>query len=136
MKEITKEEFDREVWLTHQYAPCVITHRFRQNKIPLNSPFYGMKSFFREDGLHVLFSVSDLHGDGKAWIHVSCAFSNHLPSYNDLCEVKSVFIGNDRQAIQVFPKKERHINIHKYALHLWAAIEGDGLPDFGAEGTI
>lgn len=76
--------------------------------------------------------------DGEWWLHVSIAHPEKLPTYFDLTEVKRIFIGSDRQAIQVFPAETEHVNIHPRALHLWACLEpsGDGLPHFGRFGTI
>lgn len=52
--------------------------------------------------------------------------------------MKRLYVGDDLQAVQIFPRRARHVNIHPYCLHLWAALDpdGDGLPDFGSEGTI
>ena len=71
-------------------------------------------------------------------LHVSVSRAKYIPSYEDLAGVKGAFVGDDRQALQLFPRRADHVNIHPYCLHLWACLEpdGDGLPAFGAEGTI
>ena len=93
------------------------------------------RGYSRADGLHVLVS-GGRWPDGKRWLHVSLAFRNRIPTYWDLADVKRLFVGDDRQAIQVFPATGRHVNLHNYCLHLWACLDGDGLPDFGRHGTI
>jgi hypothetical protein len=64
--------------------------------------------------------------------------AKYIPSYQDLADVKRVFVGDALQAVQLFARAERHVNLHPFCLHLWACLEpaGDGLPDFGKEGTI
>ena len=74
--------------------------------------------------------------DGKRWIHVSMSRPGELPSYQDMCVVKEVFIGSKRKAIQVFPASDEHVNIHPYCLHLWCCIDGDDLPDFRTAGML
>lgn len=71
--------------------------------------------------------------DGKVWLHVSVSRTNRLPSHSDLKYVKRHWIGEDKQAIQIFPKKTEHINIHPFCLHLFHCLDGDGLPDFTSE---
>jgi len=68
--------------------------------------------------------------DGRTWLHVSRSKTDRIPSYEDLKTVKRVFIGDDREAYQVFPPVERHVNIHPHVLHLFCWPEGAVLPDF------
>lgn len=85
--------------------------------------------FGRNDGLLVVVDCSE-KADGKFWTHVSMSHKHKLPSYEDMCEVKSRFIGDDRRAIQVFAPTREHVNIMATCLHLWACEDGDPLPDF------
>lgn len=80
-------------------------------------------------GLKVIISGA-FEKDMKPWIHVSVSRKSRIPTYDDLVLVKRLFIGNDKQAIQIFPPVEKHVNIHPYCLHLWHCVYGDGLPDF------
>lgn len=68
--------------------------------------------------------------DGKRWLHVSLARPDFMPSYEDVKLVKELFIGEENKAIQVFPPKSEHVNIHVHCLHLWHCLDGDPLPDF------
>lgn len=77
-----------------------------------------------------------LEDDGKRWLHVSASRPARVPSYRDLCMVKSIFIGDSRKAVQVFAPASEHVNIHPYCLHLWSCLDGDGLPDFRSGGVI
>jgi hypothetical protein len=75
----------------------------------------------------------EVKADGNRWLHVSVAKSKkHLiPSYEDLQLVRKLFIGEHRECYQVFPTKDRYVNIGN-VLHLWSCIDQpDGvLPHF------
>jgi hypothetical protein len=62
--------------------------------------------------------------DGKRWLHVSVAKSKkHLiPTYDDLQVVRKAFVGEHRECYQVFPTKDRYVNIGN-VLHLWACLD-------------
>jgi len=81
------------------------------------------------DGTTVIMSgATEL--DGRRWLHVSLANPRRLPPYRDIVEVKELFIGRGKKAIQVFPPRAEHVNIHPNCLHLWHCVDGDPLPDF------
>jgi hypothetical protein len=92
----------------------------------------------REDGIkwiHILYPLSvissvTIEEDGKKWLHVSFAHPKRMPDYNEITMVKERFIGEDKYAMMVFPKKDFHVNIHPYCLHLWHCIDGHPLPEF------
>jgi len=96
----------------------------------------GQRAFEHIDGRRVIGTVGQ--HEGRWWLHVSVSRAKYIPSYEDLAGVKAAFVGEDLQALQIFPRRDEHVNIHPYCLHLWACLEpeGDGLPAFGAEGTI
>ncbi len=80
------------------------------------------------DGLVVIISKA-IEQDGKEWTHLSFSRKNRIPTYQDMVLVKAVFLGPDKDAIMVLPRKSMHVNIHKYCLHLFSAEEMP-LPDF------
>ena len=93
------------------------------------------RNFQHRDGRRVIVSVGP--HDGGWWLHVSVSRTKRIPSYKDLAGVKRAFVGDTVQAVQVFSKREHHINIMPYCLHLWARLDApDGLPDFGREGSV
>lgn len=79
---------------------------------------------------------AQVEADGKRWMHVSCSRPNRLPSWEELSLVKDTFIGRERKAVQVLPAADEHVNINPNVLHLWACLDGDGLPDFRKDGAI
>lgn len=61
--------------------------------------------------------------DGRTWLHVSVAKPNRkTPTYEDLQQARKSFIGEDCECYQVFPPKERYVNIGP-VLHLWSCLD-------------
>jgi hypothetical protein len=79
--------------------------------------------------LLVLLSASE-EFDGKRWIHLSVSHRSRLPSWKELRDVKDLFIGKDRLAIQVLPREKDYYNFHPNVLHLWCCLDGDPVPNF------
>lgn len=86
-------------------------------------------AYARRDGLKVIATISE-EEDGKRWLHVSCSRKARLPSYGDMVDVKAVFVGEHREAYQVFARRSKHVNIMPFCLHLWCCLDGPALPDF------
>jgi hypothetical protein len=86
-------------------------------------------AYENKNGLRVVTSVAK-EEDGRHWLHVSLSRAGRMPTYQDIAEVKRIFIGEDRKAIFVLPEKARHVSIHDFCLHLWASLEYDPLPNF------
>ncbi|TYB69671.1 hypothetical protein FXF51_05785 [Nonomuraea sp. PA05] len=75
--------------------------------------------------------------DDTEWLHASISWRDRMPTYDELTVVKAGVFGPEREAYQVFPPQDRHVNIHNFALHLWGRADGVRvLPDFGQWGTI
>ena len=85
--------------------------------------------------LTVIFGV-DYFPDGHLWQHASIAWTDRMPTYDDLCKLKAEFIGGDRKAVMVLPAEPEHVNIHPYCLHLYCRLDGDPLPDFTFGGKM
>lgn len=94
----------------------------------IQSPLPGQKAFVKFNGLLVVVSEAEI--DGYNWRHVSCSHKNKLPKWKELREVKDIFIGKNKRAIQVLPPEKEYVNIHNYCLHLWCNLDRDILPDF------
>ena len=93
----------------------------------------GMAWLNKSQGLCVIDSIS-MELDKKAWRHVSVSRKSKIPSYEDLKLVHKLFIGEENTALHIFPKASKHVNIHKFCLHLWFCLDGDVTPDF-TQGT-
>ncbi len=68
--------------------------------------------------------------DGKRWLHLSCSHRKRLPTWDEMVEVKELFLGEDAKAIQVLPPRKEWVNLCDRVLHLWVCLDGDPLPDF------
>jgi hydroxyacyl-ACP dehydratase HTD2-like protein with hotdog domain len=134
IQSITEAQYRECVALSNEYVPKVLPVGWRKAFMP--PPFQDQHVFESGHGLKVIFTADNLEGDGKTWLHVSMSRRSRIPTYDDMKEVKEIFVGRDRQAVQIFPKESEHINIHPYCLHLFCAVEGDGLPHFSKGGSI
>ena len=86
------------------------------------------------NGISIIAGVAKYNG--VQWLHVSFARKSRMPTYAEMKMIKRDFIGEDKKAIFVLPKKENYVNIHPNCLHLWTC-ENDILPDFDCGlGTI
>ena len=56
---------------------------------------------------------------GGGWDHVSVAHPNRTPTWDEMCQVKDVFFGDEECVIQFHPPKSEYVNDHPYCLHLW-----------------
>lgn len=89
---------------------------------------------YKKGALWVLASCG-YHDDGRPWLHVSVSRKDAvIPTWEQMSTVKRIFIGEERQALQVMPRASKHVNLHPGVLHLWCCLEDDGLPDFTAGG--
>lgn len=79
-----------------------------------------------DDGFAGLISLPLWQGtivvsNGAGWEHVSVApfKSRVVPSWDDMCKVKSWFWNDDEEVIQIHPKAEQYVNNKGNCLHLW-----------------
>lgn len=93
-------------------------------------------AFIKSDGLRVLLSVEMKKDDHRVWLHVSLSRGDRLPSWDDVKEVKDIFIGKDRTAAQVLPPEDEYINYHPSVLHLWCCLNKKIFPDFRRHGVL
>ena len=92
------------------------------------------RAYLKHDTVSVLVSCAQ-QLDGQRWLHVSVARRNgQAPSWELMTEVKDLFIGPSRTALQVMPPRAKWVNIHPGCLHLWSCLDGDVTPDFTAGG--
>ena len=58
---------------------------------------------------------------GGGWDHVSVAPFKHryTPTWSDMCDIKSIFFGEDEWVVQYHPAKTEYINNMPNCLHLW-----------------
>lgn len=92
--------------------------------------------YVRKDGLNVVLSVEMKKSDPRKWLHVSLSRQDRLPSWDDIKDVKDLFVGKDKTAAQIFPPKDEYINHNPNVLHLWCCLNKSIFPDFRRHNTI
>ena len=90
---------------------------------------YGARGWASRGGLLVMMTADVMSDDGR-WLHLSASRASHVPTYADLCEVKALFFGPEREALHKFAKRSEHVNDHPYVIHLWSRLDADATPDF------
>src|SRR5262245_952731 len=62
------------------------------------------------EGLLVLVSCAE-YGDHKRWLHVSVSRRDHkIPTWEQMSQVKNLFVGDERTALHIMPPKARYVN--------------------------
>jgi hypothetical protein len=119
------EEAQVDIELTKELLPRVLPEAWKQIE---------QNTYIRKDMLTVIVTAEVV--STQRWLHVSCARRNQLPLWADLRAVKDLFIGRDKQALQVLPSEDKYVNIHPFCLHLWHCLDGDVVPDMRKNGVI
>lgn len=57
--------------------------------------------------------------EGEPWEHVSVSLRMRTPTWAELEFVKHAFWKDDETVIQLHVPKAKHINVHRFVLHLW-----------------
>lgn len=114
-----------DVGLTQDVIPWVL---------PAGWQSVNANTFTRTDGLSVITSGERV-GE-QQWLHVSCSRLSALPSWEDVRQVKDIFIGRKAQAVQILPPEDEYVNDHPYCLHLWSRLDAPTVPDMRRGGTI
>lgn len=92
----------------------------------------GLACYAKLGGLAVILTAM-VEKDGKRWLHLSVSARERIPNWKELKEVKELFIGKEKLAIQVLPPDSEFVNIHPNVLHLWHCLDEDPVPDFRNE---
>jgi hypothetical protein len=88
----------------------------------------GRKYVCPHRGLAVIMSIAQ-ELDGKRWLHFSLSHRSRIPKWDELVEMRNLFIG-DVYCYQVLPPRSKYVNICKTCLHLFHCLDGNPLPDF------
>lgn len=70
--------------------------------------------------------LSCIVSDQGGWDHASVTVRDRkgkqikrTPTWEELCEVRDLFWGEDEVVMQLHPRHVDHVNVHNYCLHLW-----------------
>lgn len=73
--------------------------------------------------LRVLLSISPKGEYDDPWIHLSVSKPSATPNHDQMMLCKRLFIGDAREAISIYPPKNRWVNTHQNCLHLWSPLD-------------
>ncbi len=60
--------------------------------------------------------------DQLGWEHVSVSRKDRCPTWDEMCQVKSMFWGVDDCVVQYHPPESEYVNNHPFCLHLWRPV--------------
>lgn len=56
------------------------------------------------------------------WEHVSVSRTDRCPTWDEMCQIKSIFWDADDCVLQYHPPESDYVNEHPFCLHLWRPI--------------
>lgn len=60
--------------------------------------------------------------DGMGWEHVSVSRTDRCPTWDEMCQIKTLFWDDEDCIVQFHPPRSEYVNNHPYCLHLWRPI--------------
>lgn len=60
--------------------------------------------------------------DGGGWEHVSVSTEFRIPTWDEMCFIKSLFWDPEDCVVQFHPPASQYVNCHPYVLHLWREV--------------
>lgn len=69
-----------------------------------------------ENELFFIFS------NGAGWEHLSVSTPDRIPTWEEMCYMKTIFWSDNEVCMQLHPKKEEYVNNHENCLHIWKPI--------------
>ena len=61
---------------------------------------------------------------GNEHVSISLHGMRKLPTWEEMCEVKDIFWGDEEEVVQIHPKKSEYVDFGE-VLHLWRPADGD-----------
>lgn len=82
--------------------------------------FNGAFEILGPAGIQLRIIASDgVDPDAQGWEHASISTDTRIPTWEEMCFVKSLFWKDEETVVQFHPKKSKYINCHPRTLHLW-----------------
>lgn len=63
--------------------------------------------------------------DDLGWEHVSVSMKNRCPNWQEMCQIKAMFWGDEEDVMQLHPAQSQYINCHDYCLHMWRPTKAE-----------
>jgi hypothetical protein len=64
-------------------------------------------------------SLFTIASDGDGWEHVSISTQFRVPTWAEMCFIKSVFWDAEDCVVQFHPRESEYVNQDPFCLHLW-----------------
>lgn len=93
-----------------------------------SDPSFGNNGIFMVPLNHGTIQALCLASDRKNWEHVSVSLRvknrviKRCPTWEEMCQIKSIFWSDNDCVVQYHPSKDNYINNHEYCLHLWRPL--------------
>ena len=71
--------------------------------------------------------------DGGGWDHVSVSTPERVPTWEEMCKIKSLFFDDEEVVMQLHPAKSQYVNYHERCLHLWRPQTQSEIDQIAAE---
>jgi hypothetical protein len=79
---------------------------------------------WRKEHLLLLFSPLEQHATGQLWAHASISHPKRYPNWDEILDARYTFFTETDEVVQVLPKKDEYVNLHKNCFHLWSPCGG------------
>jgi hypothetical protein len=70
-------------------------------------------------GKMMFFAIAS---DGGGWEHVSVSTLSRVPTWDEMCAVKSLFWDEEDCVVQFHPPRSQYVNNSPNCLHLWRKV--------------
>jgi len=60
--------------------------------------------------------------DGEGWEHVSVSLPDRVPTWEEMCALKSLFWDDEDCVVQFHPPRADYVNNHSRCLHVWRPV--------------
>lgn len=68
-------------------------------------------------------TVFVIASDAMGWEHVSVSRKDRCPTWDEMCQIKDMFWGEEDCVVQYHPPRSEYVNMHPYCLHLWRSTD-------------
>lgn len=94
--------------------------KFRVRHGPMASDeTYGANGQFLVKSIKFPRAILVQISDGGGWEHLSAAFQDRCPTWEEMSALKEMFWDSNDLVVQYHPIKSEYVNNHPYCLHLW-----------------
>ena len=105
----------------------------KRKRFPNTHPYYSSEA----DGNNGVFEIfvktskgrrkkaTCVASDGLGWEHVSVSMKDRCLTWDEMCQIKDIFWGDNDCVMQYHPPKNDYVNIHPFCLHLWRPMVSD-----------